>query len=235
MSVTEITSTGTSTPPADMITASADSTNQADFLQMLVAQLTNQDPLSPLEGTEFASQLAQFSSLEELQKMNSGLAGNLEANLILTQSINNSLATMLIGKTIRADMQSVNLGESGSASVQFQLDEAAADVTIEIIDENGETIRTLSETNLPEGENSVAWNGYDDAGNRMAAGEYTVKVTAKDADGENIATTLFFEGRVTGIEYQDGIAVLLVGTREVNLGDVISISDSENDAEYIPV
>ncbi|MBU1706289.1 hypothetical protein KKB28_00060 [bacterium] len=228
MSVSEIGSTGTATPPADMITSSSDATNQADFLKMLIAQLTNQDPLSPLEGTEFASQLAQFSSLEELQKMNAGLDGTLEANLVLAQSINNSLATMLIGKTIRADLSSVELGESGSASIQFQLDEAAADVTIEIVDENGETIRTLSAANLAAGENSLEWNGYDDDGNRVAAGEYTVQMTAKDAAGQSVAATLFFEGRVTGIQYRNGIAILMVGTREINLRDVISVSEEED-------
>ena len=233
MSVPEIGSPGTATPPADMIRSASDATNKADFLKMLVAQLTNQDPLSPLEGTEFASQLAQFSSLEELQKMNSGLDGSLQANMVLAQSINNSLATMLIGKTIRADMSSVELGESGPASIQFELDDAAADVTIEIVDEDGEPIRTLSETNLAAGENTVEWDGYDEAGNRVAAGEYSIRVTASDSEGQSVGATLYFEGRVTGIQYRDGIAVLMVGTREINLGDVISISDE--DPHIIPL
>ena len=233
MSIPGIDSPVAGVPPADLITSRSEVTNQADFLKMLVAQLTNQDPLSPLEGTEFASQLAQFSSLEELQKMNVGLDGTLEANLVLAQSINNSLATMLIGKTIRADMSTVELGASDSASIQFQLDDAAADVTVDIIDKNGETIRTLTESNLAAGENSIEWNGYDEAGNRVAAGDYTVRVTARDSAGQNISATLFFEGRVTGIQYRNGIAVLMVGTREVNLSDVISVSEDE--PQIIPV
>jgi flagellar basal-body rod modification protein FlgD len=196
-----------------------------DFLTMLVAQMTNQDPLSPMEGTEFATQLAQFSSLEELQTMSGQLDGSLQANLLLATSINNSMATTLIGKTVRAQADTVELAETGEASVRFLLGSAASEVSVEIVDENGETVRTLTGANLASGANTLAWDGCDDEGNRVAAGNYSVRVTAKDSSGNSVTVTPFFEGVVTGVMYRDGVAILLLGSREINLGDVIAVYD----------
>lgn len=233
MPVTEIGNSGVSTPPADMIISRSEVTSKADFLKMLIAQLTHQDPLSPMEGTDFASQLAQFSSLEELQKMTGYLGNSLEANLLLATSINNSMATTLIGKTIRAEAETVSLGESGDVQIDFELESAATEISIEIVDESGMTIRTLTISNLPEGQNDIQWDGYDEDGNRAAAGDYTVRVTATNSDGENVGANLILEGRVTGVTYRDGIAILMVGSREVHMGDIIAVMD-EN-PEIIPI
>jgi flagellar basal-body rod modification protein FlgD len=208
-----------------MIGSRADAVSKMDFLTMLVAQMTNQDPLSPMEGTEFATQLAQFSSLEELQTMSGQLDGSLQANLLLATSINNSMATTLIGKTVRAQADTVELAETGEASVRFLLGSAASEVSVEIVDENGETVRTLTGANLASGANTLAWDGCDDEGNRVAAGNYSVRVTAKDSSGNSVTVTPFFEGVVTGVMYRDGVAILLLGSREINLGDVIAVYD----------
>lgn len=225
MPVSELGLTPSVGPAVDMIGSRADAVSKMDFLTMLVAQMTNQDPLSPMEGTEFATQLAQFSSLEELQTMSGQLDGSLQANLLLATSINNSMATTLIGKTVRAQADTVELAETGEASVRFLLGSAASEVSVEIVDENGETVRTLTGANLASGANTLAWDGCDDEGNRVAAGNYSVRVTAKDSSGNSVTVTPFFEGVVTGVMYRDGVAILLLGSREINLGDVIAVYD----------
>ena len=73
-----------------------------DFLRLLVTQLRNQDPINPVKGEDFAAQLAQFSSVEQLQNINANLENNLEMDLLLNQALNNTLATTLIGNNVKA-------------------------------------------------------------------------------------------------------------------------------------
>ncbi|MCA9753657.1 MAG: flagellar hook assembly protein FlgD, partial [Gemmatimonadetes bacterium] len=113
------------------------------FLKLLVGQLSHQDPMSPLQDQEFVAQLATFSSLEQLQNINDGI----QASLLMNQSVNNSLATNLIGKEILASGGDVEVGESGD--VPFRVDLAqAADVKVEIVDSEGNVVRTLDKTGL---------------------------------------------------------------------------------------
>jgi flagellar basal-body rod modification protein FlgD len=215
----------TSGPTADMISSGNAGLSKLDFLKLLVTQLSYQDPLSPMEGTEFSSQLAQFSSLEELQKMSDSLDSSLQANLLLATSINNSMATTLIGKTVRAESDTVQLEQTGDASIHFLLDSSAADVSVEIVDQNGETVRELSAANLSSGENTISWDGCDEQGHRLEAGSYTIRVTAKDSNGQGVGVTPYFEGRVTGVLYRDGVAILLLGSQEITLGSVLAVYD----------
>jgi flagellar basal-body rod modification protein FlgD len=208
-----------------MLASRSDAVSKIDFLTMLVAQMTNQDPLSPMEGTEFATQLAQFSSLEELQNMSGLMNGSLQANLLLATSINNSMATTLIGKTVRAQSDAIELTQAGGTSVRFMLDSTASEVSVEIVDKNGDTVRTLTGKDLASGANSIEWDGRDNNGNSVALGNYTVKVTAKDSSGNSMTVTPFTQGTVTGVIYRDGIAILLLGSQELNLGDVIAVYD----------
>lgn len=86
---------------------------------MLVAQMPYRNPLSPAEEGQFAPELAQFSSLEGLQKISGCLDSSFEGNLPLAMSINNSMATMLIAKTVRAKNDTLELAETEDARIQF--------------------------------------------------------------------------------------------------------------------
>ena len=94
-----------------------------DFLKLFVAQLQNQDPLSPMESTEFTSQLAQFSSLEQLTNMNQ----NLDYLLMYQASMNNAEAINFIGSTVKASGNSISVKDGESDQIQFDLAADAAD------------------------------------------------------------------------------------------------------------
>ena len=75
-----------------------DSMGKDEFLKLLTVQLQHQNPLSPMKGQEFSAQLAQFSQVEQLENINSGISSSNELDLQLTRSITNSLSTTMVGK-----------------------------------------------------------------------------------------------------------------------------------------
>jgi flagellar basal-body rod modification protein FlgD len=167
-------------PPPGSIDSRAGRLEQVDFLQMLVAQMRAQDPLSPLEGHEYASQLAQFSSVQELESINGSLANVFDANLLMTQSINNNMAAALVGNMVRAEMNEIEIGSAGSSDLHFNLDGAATDIQIEIRNADGEVVRTLTVPPHAEGDAFASWDGLDDKGVRVPEGTYEFSVRDRD-------------------------------------------------------
>ncbi|MFQ5752983.1 MAG: flagellar hook assembly protein FlgD, partial [bacterium] len=122
-----------------------------DFLKILVTQLTHQDPINPIKGEEFAAQLAQFSSVEQLHNINSNLENVLDMDLLLNQAINNTLATTLIGKEVKSIGNRVSLHEGESVNLHYRLSSPASKVVIEIKDSAGTLVRSVELQNLSEG------------------------------------------------------------------------------------
>jgi flagellar basal-body rod modification protein FlgD len=205
--------------------------DRADFLKMLTAQLRSQDPLSPMSNEDFASQLATFSSLQELQGIGATLDQSLQANLLLGQLFNNTMATSLIGKVVRAQADSVEIGSSGTAKLNYTLAGNATDITIGITNSDGKVIRTLTIPAQAAGEHQVQWDGLDSNGKHVAAGTYTFAVTAKDAAGQTVDASTYFEGSVSEVRYVNGQVVLLVGGREVSLSDILLIREAGDEAK----
>ncbi len=188
------------------------------FLELLISQLENQDPLAPLQDHEFVAQLATFSSLEQLEGINNGM----QTSLLMNQSVNNSLATNLIGKEILASGESVALGEDGQVSFQLDLS-AEADVQILIRDSEGNLVRRLDRGSLDAGTSTVDWDGMTDSGARADAGEYTVDVVATDEQGLPVIADTKVRARVDGVRFIDGTAYLLVEGAEIPVSDVVEV------------
>lgn len=198
-----------------------------EFLRLLVTQLSNQDPLNPMDGQEFAAQLAQFTSVEQLININEtlGIQGSMQQ--LLAQSISNSSAAGLIGKTIEADGSKIAVGSEGDVPVRFELSDAATEVKVTVEDGTGKIVHTIDLQNLGKGEHSITWDGNGSTGGRMPAGNYTVKITATGKEGETIDATTFARGRVDRVSFgQDG-AVLWIGDLSVPMSAVRSVSESE--------
>lgn len=192
-----------------------DSLGRDAFMKLLVSQLSNQDPLSPLQDHEFVSQLATFSSLEQLEGINEGI----QVTVLMNQAVNNSLATNLIGKEVLVSGGALELAEEGDPS--FRLDLAGdARVTLEITDANGAVVRTIDLGAKSKGTSEVSWDGKDDEGNRLDPGTYRVKVTATDASGTAVGAGTRVRALVEGVRFVEGIGYLVVGGAEVPLSDV---------------
>ncbi len=194
-----------------------------DFLKLLVVQLQNQDPLNPASNQEFAAQLAQFSSLEQLMGMNKALGENLEINGFIANSINNSIAATFIGKEVHAVGNQVHLSEEGDLEIRFNQERASAETLVDIYNSAGTMVRSLDLGAMPGGGVGVVWDGKDESGERLPEGTYYVEVFASDYDSNRIATVTFMMGLVTGVRYLDNRALLLVGEEEVALENVIEV------------
>jgi flagellar basal-body rod modification protein FlgD len=131
------------TPPADKISSRSAALGQADFLQMLTAQLKSQDPLNPMNGADFATQLAQFTSVQQLTAMNAKMDQSVQASLMMGQTFSNTMSAALIGKEITADMNQFTLESSGDHALHYNLPTAATDISIDIKDSSGKVVRTL--------------------------------------------------------------------------------------------
>lgn len=194
-----------------------------DFLKLLVTQLGNQDPLNPMDGQEFAAQLAQFSSVEQLLNIGEALALNGEMNALLAQSVNSGVAAGLIGKSVRASGNTIGVDGENPPQLNFELADAADIVTITIHNESGTVVRTLDLPVQSSGEHTVDWDGLDANGQQASAGTYTYEVIATDGDGNPIESETFVNGVVNRVTFgQDGV-MLWIGDARVSMSDVESV------------
>jgi flagellar basal-body rod modification protein FlgD len=197
-----------------------------DFLHLLVTQLQNQDPLNPSDSTEFTAQLATFSSLEELQNINTALEDIETSQTILT----NSQAVDYIGQTVTAMGDQFTMTDATAGPLNFNLDGDAAGVYIKIYNQYGEFVSDVELGPTAAGQNSAAWDGLDQYGLQAEDGVYRFEVMAIDEQGETVDATAFTQGIVTGVIYKNGLAYLISGNQEIALGNVVEVLEPQNQA-----
>jgi flagellar basal-body rod modification protein FlgD len=219
MQISSTTAATTGTGTQGVQGSSREALGKDDFLKLLITQMRYQDPLSPMDNSQFLSQMAQFSSLEQMQNLNESF----DQSMLLSQSLNNSSAAGFIGRHVRASGDGVTLGTTGSAELGYFLPTDAATVTLTVLDDQDREVRTLVADGTTAGAHRLEWDGTDLDGRRVAAGSYTFKVSAKDADGVDVNATSVVTGLVQGITFKNGSAYLLVDGREVSLSEVLEV------------
>lgn len=188
------------------------------FLTLLTSQLKYQDPMSPMDTAQFTSQLVQFTSVEQQIKQNK----NLESLLAMQQTIQFASAANYIGKTVEANGRSVVLS-NGAASFSYSLPSDAKSVSITIKTEDGTVVRSLR-GNTGAGNQTIAWDGRGDTGNRLPDGTYTYAVTATNANGQPILPQTGLKGIVDGFDVAANNDIILrVGTLRIPIGDVATV------------
>lgn len=206
-------------------TGSQQSLGKDDFLQLLVTKMQNQDPLSPMEDEDFIAQLAQFSSLEQMNNIADGIATSNQWDLLQMQSLNNALASGLIGKEIKAEYSGVYIEDGKSATVSFTMPEGASQVELTIKDVSGNIVATVSKFNVGSGVNSIVWDATDARGNRVDDGFYTVEAKATRATGTTFSPSLSLVGKVDTVVYRDGNAYVSVNGVDIPLGDIAAVGE----------
>jgi flagellar basal-body rod modification protein FlgD len=159
--------------------------NQGDFLQLLTAQLENQDPLDPTSPDALASELAQFSTAAGVQT--------------LTTSMNGQQAVGLVGQNVAVGGSSLILGQSGGATGAFNLSAAASNVAVVITNATGGAVASLNLGALPAGTQTFAWNGTAGSGAPAPPGAYNFSVVAVGSNGAAVPAIPYAVAPVTGV------------------------------------
>ncbi|MFQ5432887.1 MAG: flagellar hook assembly protein FlgD [Nitrospinota bacterium] len=190
-----------------------------EFLSLLITQLKHQDPLSPMENTEFTAQMAQFSSLEQLFNVNDNLV-NLQA---LSASVSNTQALSLIGKEVTAEGDSVYAQNGQASTMSFNLGEAATSVRIHVLDSSGEVVRTLYRGSLSEGRHEVQWDGMADGGGIVPDGLYSYVVDAVNSRGDQVDTDTYMRGIVEAVSMDNGITYVHIGDAKMMISEISEV------------
>ncbi len=189
-----------------------------DFLKIFLTQLQYQDPLNPMEGTEFTAQLAQFSSLEQLFNVNE----NLSKIKSVQDSESRFQALGLIGKEIKAQGDSLSLKEGASATGAFDIQETA-ECTVIIEDQSGNVVRKIPLGQLDPGHHIFAWDGMDEAGREMPPGRYGFSILSLNDTGEAVPTDTFICGVVSRVSMEGDSPVLYVEDVPISLDQVSEV------------
>ena len=190
------------------------------FLLLLTSQLKNQDPLSPMDSTEFTNQLTQFAQVEQQINMNAGLN-----NLIgLTQQSIASNAVNYIGKTVEAESSQVPLS-GGNLKAAYGLAGEAKSVNVVVRDDTGNIVFTKP-GKITKGVHEFTWDGKDSMGIQLKDGTYTLSVTAMDGTDKPVDNYVTAFGKVTGVTTINGLTVLLLDKVGVPIDKILSVSDS---------
>ena len=189
------------------------------FLTLLVTQLRNQDPLSPMDNAQITTQLAQISTVSGINRLNDTVA-SLSASFAAGQYLQ---ATALVGRDVVVAGNKLSLAD-GKAPYAMAIAKDADTVTVTIKDPAGVVVRTVELGAQKSGIRTFEWDGMDDAGKAMTAGDYTMSVTAT-MNGETVATDALTIAKVTGVAPTAQGTILMLGSLgTVALSEILQIN-----------
>lgn len=192
------------------------SENFDQFLTMLTVQLQNQDPLSPMDSTEFTNQLVSFSQLEQEIKAND----NLEQVIALQQSAEATAALSYLGTEVEAQSSAVYL-QDGNTGFSYDMPAGVHTATITVFDADGNIIKSLPADKSP-GHRSGSWDGLNEQGVLQADGVYSILVSALNQDGAPLdAISVFLKGTATGVTQEAGQTFVQVGPIDILLSSIV--------------
>ena len=216
-------------PAPDSAPSTSDPTGSSalgkdEFVKLLMAQLSNQDPTSPQDGADFIAQLAQFASVEMQQASND----RLEALLVAQASRNQTATAELIGKDVQFASNEIEVhgGVASKAVIRVPED---SQLTVTIKDSNGVVVRRVQPFVGQAPDVDFTWDGLGDDGLPVGDGVYTIEISAEAVEGgASVDAQIFSKGHVTGVSFEQGFPELKLGERTVGLPDVLEILEASS-------
>ena len=199
-----------------------DVVNQAEFMKLLVAQLQNQDPLSPLDSANFSAQLAQFSSLEQLTQINQKLADQAQGG----STAGRFEAVGFIGREVTGPSLGIAVKDGVATTLDYALTQAGT-VQAKIVNSNGQQVADVVLGSQGAGDHTLDLSKVSGAP-KLDDGEYAVVVTQSNPAAGSVPTAIdtYVTGRVTGVDLTNTTPVLLLGERKLVLTDVTEIKEA---------
>ena len=188
------------------------------FLYLLTQQLKYQDPLDPMDTSEYTNQLVQYAQVEQ------SIQSNKYLETIVAQNVN-SMATQAISymdQTVQALSDNLPL-QDGSAKFSYILDADASSCVVAVKDASGNYVKTFTGVERSAGRHEITWDGKDNNGNQLEDGAYVLVVTAIDSAGSTIKVQKTVFGKVTGVAYDGSTVAIGMGDVAVNMNSILAI------------
>jgi flagellar basal-body rod modification protein FlgD len=215
-SIQALSSTGSTTQTA-AAAAPKQTLGQDQFMNLLIAQLKNQDPLNPVDNSQLMAQLAQFSQLQETQQM----AQSLNKFIAQQNTANATNLVTLLGKHVTTNGSTFALTSGTPTPISYTLAANASTTTVQILNASGVPVTTWTGTNQSAGPQNLQWDGKDGSGNALPTGTYSFAVTAKGANGAAVPVTTQTTGVVRSINYDGNGPVLVFDAGQTALPSAI--------------
>ena len=198
------------------------SLGQEEFLELMTAQLENQDPFSPMDNADFIGQMAQFGTVSGIGDLNAAFdsfATTMQSQMLVD-------ASNIVGKSVLTEGDTLALNAEGEARGVVKLDTNVDSLTINIENEAGSLVRTIRMSAQPEGDLAFTWDGLNDEGERLAEGNYTLSVTGS-VRGETQGFTPYVYGEVESVSIgrsQSEMVLHVSGVGAKSMDDVVEIA-----------
>ncbi|MBL8542833.1 MAG: flagellar hook assembly protein FlgD [Hyphomonadaceae bacterium] len=219
MTVTSVTD-----PTAAQSQATGDRTRLSDnydtFLVLLTSQLQNQDPLAPMDSTQFTQQLVQFSQVEQQIRTNE----QLEGLVTQYQAASAGAALSYLGKDAIIQSNTTTLA-GGQANWAYRLPTSATSLTINVKDSSGRTVYTTDTAVRSAGEHLFTWDGKTSAGASAPNGVYTIEVKPTGADGNAMTPTVTVRETIMGVDFSGTSPVVITPSGTRGLDTIRSVLD----------
>ncbi len=196
-----------------------------DFLRLLTVQLRYQDPLNPLGNTEFIAQMAQFTSLEQLQNMNGVLEKSVGAQARLHGKVEQNMAAALIGRSVEVPTREIGYDGSSDSRLAYRLPAEAVAARVRILDATGRQVQAI-ELDAAQTTGSLLWNGRSAGGEPVPAGVYRVAIEAHDHAGAPLPAVALRRMQVEGVRYTASGTILWGDGMELSLDELHGVMDS---------
>lgn len=202
--------------------ATGDELGKDQFLELLVAQMNNQDPLSPQENGEFIAQLAQFSTVEGIGNLNTSM----ESLLSGYQSSQALQASSMVGRTVIVPADQAVVDTEAGLEGQLALQQNSTNVFVNIYDKAGSLVKTINLGSQEAGMHDFTWDGTDASGNLAEPGIYTVEAMAS-IDGKNTQMATLLPANVDSVSLGAGgsgeMLLNVAGLGSISLSNVYAI------------
>lgn len=194
---------------------------QDAFMELMIAQLQNQNPLEPMENGEFLAQMAQFSTASGMGELKASF-DNFSNSFNSTQALQ---ASSLVGRQVQVTSDRAHLTADGNVTGMVQLPVSTSQLRISVSDANGQLVRTIDLGQQPSGEIDFTWDGTNDDGARVAAGDYRIKAEAL-IEGQTYAVNTSMVATVESVTLGQGgrdISLTVAGQGEVPMSSISKI------------
>ena len=191
------------------------------FLRLMITQLNNQDPLSPQDNSEFVAQLAQFSTVEGIGNLNNSFS-SFASNMSSSQALQ---ASSLVGRNVQVKTNVAGFNGTNSVKGFVDLPAATGQVDVSVFSPSGDLVKVIPMGTLAAGDHTFSWNGLDENGAAVPAGNYSVRADAL-IDGDMTQIDTYVGVNVDSVTLAAGgdVSLNLSGIGNVPLSQIRTIN-----------